>query len=74
MSTLSLDAVIKRVNRALAHDDQQLRVTRGERLRMDVGDYHVIDWRRNLILNQHVDPEAMARELGVLRQDEAVGQ
>ena len=37
---------------------------------LDVGRYHVIDFRRNSITGVNVDPEAMARELGVLEDYE----
>ena len=65
MSTISESALVKRINRQL-RPEMMLRKTRGERLRMQVGEYHVHDFRQNLILHVHVDPEAMGRELGVI--------
>lgn len=65
-------AVIQRVNRKLRHDDEQLRATRSERARTDVGDYYVVDMNRNAIILRDVDPEALARKLGVLKPWESV--
>jgi hypothetical protein len=63
-------ALIQRINRKLAPDMEKLCVARSERMRLDVGYYHVIDFRMNGVTRVNVDPEAMARELGVLRDFE----
>ena len=60
----------QRINRKLAPDMEKLRITRGERMRLDGGMYHEIDFRRNMITSVRVDPEAKARELGVLEDYE----
>ena len=59
-------AVIQRINRKLKPDLEMLRVTRSERMQQELGYYHVIDFRMNAIIHKNVDPETMARELGVL--------
>jgi hypothetical protein len=41
---------------------------RGERWRNEVGDYYIVNWRFNWIEAQHVDPEALGREIGVLKK------
>ena len=72
MREVSEKVVVERINRALRPDGEQLRKTRGERARLDLGDYYVQDVRRNLALQTFVDVEALARELGVLAQYESV--
>jgi hypothetical protein len=63
------DALIKRINRKLAPDGQQLRKARGQRAVLDVGEFYMHDRQRNIILQTNVDPEAYARELGVLASE-----
>jgi hypothetical protein len=41
-------------------------------LRGDMGDYYIVDQRRNWIVNKHVDPEELGARLGVLRAWEEV--
>lgn len=67
---VSEPAVLQRINRTLAKELQTLKVTRGERARIEVGDYYVLDHNRNFIVATHVDVEGMACELGVLREYE----
>ena len=70
--TISEKAVVARINRRLRRDGQMLRKTRGELARRDLGDYWVHELSRNLALETRVDPEEMARELGVLDKYEEV--
>ncbi len=65
-------AVVQRINRKLRDDDQVLKVTRGERARLDLGDFYILNWRLNVIADKFVDPEEMGRELGVLQPWERV--
>lgn len=69
---VTLRAVIARINRALAHGREVLRTTRGERSRHELGDHYILDWNYNLITHTHVDPETLARDLGVLKPYEVV--
>jgi hypothetical protein len=69
-------AVIARINRRFASDESglKLKVTRGLRMRLEVGNFYVLDMRHNAI-NQyykHWHPEDIARELGVLNEHERV--
>jgi hypothetical protein len=64
---LTEKAIIARVNRKLKPDLEMLRKTRGRMMQSNFGEFHVIDLRRNCILDTHVDPETYARELGVMR-------
>jgi hypothetical protein len=69
---VTMRAIIQRINRALKHDNEMLKTTRGERLRQQVGDFYVLDFSRNNVLNTHVDPEKMARDMEVLQPWEVV--
>jgi len=71
-ASVSMRAIIQRVNRKLIADDEVLKASRTELMRSDCGDYYIVDWRRNSICKTHVDPKALARELGVLHRWEAV--
>jgi hypothetical protein len=64
---LTLNAVVARVNRRLEreHGTVLRRTPECERHRM--GDFHELDVSRNLVVGYDRDPEALARELGVLR-------
>ena len=71
-ASVSMRAIIQRVNRKLIADDEVLKASRTEWMRSDCGDYYIVDSRRNSICQTHVDPKALARELGVLHRWEAV--
>jgi hypothetical protein len=60
-------ALQQRVNRKLRDNEQVLQVTRGARAEeAGFGPYHLVDRRRNVIINKNVDLEEYGRELGVL--------
>jgi len=65
-------ALIQRINRKLRPDDEILKVARGARAEQDCGRYYIVDFRKNIMMTKDVDPEALARELGVLRDYEQV--
>ena len=67
---VTMRAVIQRINRALQSEDRMLRAVRGARAKIEFGDYYILDTRRNFSLDTHVDPEALGRELGVLKDYE----
>jgi hypothetical protein len=73
-NAVTLNALIKRINRKLAPKYEALKTYRGGRWSNDLGRYYVIDFNRNAILRTHVDPEVVGRELGVLRQEESVAE
>jgi hypothetical protein len=61
-------AVISRINRKLAKDtDEVLKVSRSARMKIDVGDFYLLDWRVNCVSGRDIDPETYARNLGVLK-------
>jgi len=65
-------ALMQRINRALRKDDQMLRQARGERARLDLGEFYIVDTRINGITGKDVNVEALARELDVLKPYEHV--
>jgi hypothetical protein len=64
-------AVYQRVNRALAKEGEGLRANRGARNR-DTGEFYIVGFNRNAVLATHVDVEALARDLDVLKPWETV--
>jgi hypothetical protein len=71
-SPISLRALIARINRKLAHEEQALKKLRSERWFNDLGNYYVVDLNRNAIMRTHVDPQELGRDLGVLNKWESV--
>jgi len=71
---VSRRALIQRINRRLDARQEKLCVTRGQRMRMDVGDYYVVDYNRNFVVASHVDLEEWGRELDALKGYEVVAE
>ena len=69
---VSMRAVIQRINRRLARVGEHLHRYRGGQWYTDLGDYYIRDEYRNFLVQGHVEPEGLARELGVLRESEVV--
>jgi hypothetical protein len=65
-------ALIKRINRKLEQECEKLRTARSARARLNLGDYFIVDAHTNAVVAQHVDPEDLGRELGVLAKNEKV--
>ena len=63
---VTLKAIIARINRKLKPDFETLKTSRGALTASSLGEHYLIDFRRNAILDTHVDPETYARELGVM--------
>jgi hypothetical protein len=68
----TINAIEKRIRRKLINDGYKLCKTRNERVRLDMGDYYIINLRTGGADETHVDIEDKARELGVLRPDEKI--
>lgn len=66
--TVTLDALVKRVNRALAGRNEVVKKARGWQARQDLGEYYRLG-----VLERDVDVEALARELKVMTSLERVG-
>ena len=71
MRQITMNALVKRINRRLAKEDRAMRKSR-RNTEFDLGEYFVVDVRYNLILVKYVDPVEWGRELGVLRAGESV--
>jgi len=70
---VTMRSLVQRINRRLVKDDQQLRRPRGDgRARQNLGDYFVIDTRRNFVVTTDADPAALGRGLGCLQPWEQV--
>jgi hypothetical protein len=65
-------ALIQRINRALKDDGEMLKAARSSRVAEDIGEHFLIHLSRNVVLQKHVDVEALGRELGVLEAYEHV--
>ena len=65
---VSMRALIRRINRRVGPEGGRLRKTRGTNAACVVGDYFLVDTRRNIIIHQRVDIEALGRELGVMAE------
>jgi hypothetical protein len=68
---VSTRALIARLNRRLKADGKMLKAARGHAV-LSVGRYFICNPERNWIVKERVDPEALARELGVLAAWERV--
>jgi len=69
---VTMRALIQRINRILAKDTEKLKIPRSNRARQELGEFYVLDLRINGVLQKHVDPEELGRELGVLQDYERV--
>ena len=72
--TITESALIQRIRRKLRNTDYMLRKARFERQQVDCGRYYVSDVYLNAHIWDHLNLEAYARELGVLRVDEFVAE
>ena len=62
--------VVQRVNQKLSAKGQILiRATRWMKLKVDFGDYYILDLSGNVV-DTHIDPEKLARKLRVLNEGE----
>jgi hypothetical protein len=62
-------AVVERINRKLAGKGQILMATRKMKAAQHFGDYYILDLSGN-VMDTHIDPEKLARKLGVLKEGE----
>lgn len=69
-------AVVARINRRLQRDEgplaDVLRKSRGQAALLELGEYYLHSTQYNAIVGKNVDPEAMAREMGLLHPGEHV--
>lgn len=69
---ITLRALLQRIDRALAKKDQCLKKTLSEQAVCELGEYYIFDRNKMVALKDHVDPEALGKELGVLNPYEGV--
>ena len=63
---VTMRALIQRINRKLEQNDQRLRAARSS----DLGRYYILDFKHNSVVKRHIDPEALGRDFGVLKDYE----
>ena len=71
--TVSFFAAVKRLRRRYARQGLQLKRARSAYDRAYLGEWYVIDVRRNFIAQQYVDIHQAAADEGVLSPGERVG-
>jgi hypothetical protein len=69
---VSMRALLQRINRKLAKDQEVLKTLRGQRYENDLGRYYTVNVADNRIAATHVDPAMLGQELGVLAVWECV--
>ena len=67
-------ALIQRINRKLAAQDEIVRTARGGRAEQDLGRYFIVDVRIGGVVHSDIDLEEWGRELAVLRSYERLVQ
>jgi hypothetical protein len=73
--TVTVRAIMARVNRKLAHDGQILKVSRSAAEKQNLGSYHIVDTQKNAVVAYHInDLEKWVRNEfdGMLRPFEKV--
>lgn len=60
-------ALIQRLNHALAETHLLLKKTKGGRMKKQLGEYYLIDLKRNALVETDVDMEKLGRKHGVLQ-------
>jgi hypothetical protein len=66
---VSTRALIQRINRKLAAQDEALRVSRDRwQERENLGEFYIVNTRLNGVVHKHVDIDALGHELGVLQR------
>jgi hypothetical protein len=71
---MSLRAVLGRINRRLRQAGEHLYTNRADREQSTLGHYYIVNLRENRIARTHVDVEALAREMGLLKPWEEIMQ
>ncbi|MFV0284458.1 MAG: hypothetical protein ACK5JE_11800 [Castellaniella sp.] len=75
--SITENALLKRINRKLSHDLQQLhrsRILASGWPSHELGGFYLRDANLNTIIATHVDIEDLANELGVLRSGERLDE
>jgi hypothetical protein len=59
-------ALVQRINRKLREKAEVMKIARGTQAESNLGRYYTIDLQRNYLIQDHLDPKTVGRELGVL--------
>ena len=70
MNEIWITAVVKRINRKLKGKNIVLKKARGARAQAELGEYFLLDVRRNMVKVKNVDVEMAAMKLDVLGEHE----
>lgn len=67
---VSRRAVLARVNRILAKEDQAFRISRSHGEKSNLGEAYILDTRRNVVVAHQMSLEELASELGAIKSFE----
>jgi hypothetical protein len=68
---ISIEAIVQRINEKLVAKGQILMATRQVKMKLDYVDYFILDLSGN-VMDMDIDPEELARKLGLLNEGENV--
>ena len=63
---ISKSALVQRINRLLAENHEMIRKTKHAKWHDELGDYYIIDFDHNQVIEKHVDIMKKGKELGVI--------
>jgi len=70
--SVTLRAVIQRINRKLSKDYKKLEKSRSINMKNNCGEYYILDTYRNTVIETQTNIEYLARNLGVLGAHEEI--
>lgn len=65
-SHISKSALVQRINQLLAENHVMVRKTKRGKWHDDLGDYYIVDYDHNVVIERHVDLVKKGKELGVI--------
>ena len=68
--SVTVKAVVQRINHKLEPQNLTLKCTRGIAQQQDLGEYYLLNFNRNFVIEKDVNPETLARHLRVLSEYE----
>jgi hypothetical protein len=63
---ISKGALLQRINGLLAQKNEMVRKTKHGKWHDELGDYYIIDYNQNVVVEKHVDLLKKGKELGVI--------
>lgn len=72
MYSVSISAVLQRLNRKLGKEYLKVCKSRGWRERQNLGEYHLLDVSKNTVIDWYIDPIELAKEKNVIAPFETV--